>query len=884
LLKSIQTLNSFQFLRRASGFLLLIALLSPGISFSAQFPFLENGNPLQRGPEAGYLIDTPTRVKIDLSGRWDYAIDGEPGGVVRIPAAFNGSGAVTYSRSFELTAEQLDRYQFQIVMLGVNYSCEISLNGEFVATHAGGYTSFVQPLPKELLEPGSANRIQVVVSNALDPRKTIPVRPLVWGQRNYGGILRDVYILGTPLQWIRDAAVTTEIAENEGSALISVRPSIDGTFPEPSPPAQSVRPVRGAPVPAVYCEIFERMSGTPVGRSKTVPLVRKGEEWDEVVLQAKVEGPRLWTPETPELYVVKTFLVLSTGKTDSVLDEYDVGTGVRSLEIDKGNILLNGRRYLLKGVTWYEQHPLWGSALPYEQMEKDVVLIKNLGANLLRFKGHPPHPYMLDLCDRYGLLAMVELPVEQVPAGILAQESFVDLATAMTREMVLRDRNHPSVVAWGLGDEFETSRLESRRYVEAVAGAARALDDRPLYYGTRLRQEDVCSDLVEISAVNIDGGTDLKTFKAELEAWRNARSGRPLIVSRIGTEVQQDNRNGYSDPLSQEAQARFFLQRLDAIRVLDFDGVILRSFNDWRGDRPSLSVHGGDPWLHSTGLVSVQREKRVAYDAVRSVFRGEKFVALQPGAYSSNAPMTYVLAGFVVLVAVAYLYNANRRFRESVNRSLFNSYNFFADVRDQRIVSVGQTTILGLVVAVASAIVLSSILYHFRDNRLLDNILGIVLLSDGLKAAVIRLIWSPLRFIAVCSGLIVAKLFVVTLGVLALRLVLRTRILPYHAYAVTVWSTTPLLLFVPLGMILFRVMESSVYVLPSFIGVAVVILWVIMRFLKGVSIIADVFPSRIYLAGAITVVVLLGVLYLWSDAARALPEYVAFLYRLTTGT
>ncbi len=867
-----------------SGFVLLINLLSPGISFAAQFPFLENGNPIQRGPEAGYLIDTPTRVKIDLSGRWDYVIDGEPAGVVRIPAAFNGTGTVTYARSFELTADQLDRYQFQIVLLGVNYTCEISLNGEFVGAHTGGYTSFSQPLPRELLQPGSSNRIQISVSNALDPRKSVPVRPLVWGQRNYGGILRDVYILGTPLRSIKDIAVTTELAENEASAVVAVRPTLEASFPELSQAAEPARPVKGLPVPAMYCEVVERLTGTSVGRSKTTALVRKGDGWEEMVLQAKIGEPRLWTPESPDLYVVKTYLVLTSGKVDSVLDEYDLGIGIRSLAIEGAEILLNGRRYVLKGVNWYEQHPLWGSALPYEQMEKDVVLIKNLGANLVRFVGHPPHPYMLDLCDRYGLLAMVELPVEQVPASILGQEAFVDLATSMTKEMVLRDRSHPSVMAWGLGDEFEAGRMESRRYVEAVASAARLLDSRPLYYGTRLHQQDICSDRAEISAVNLGGGSDLKTFKADLEAWKNAHSGRPVIVTRLGLEVQQENRNGYSDPFSQEAQARFFLQRLDAVRLLGFDGVILGSFNDWRGDRPSLSVHSGDPWLHSTGLVSSQREKRIAYDAVRSVFRGEKFVALPPGTFSSSAPMTYVLAGFVILVAVAYLYNANRRFRESVNRSIFNTYNFFADVRDQRIVSIAQTTILAVVVALATAIVLSSILYHFRDNRLLDNVLGMLLLSDGLKAAVIRLIWNPLRFIGVFSGFVVAKLLIVTLGVLSLRLFIRTRIYPFHAYAVTVWSTSPLLLFVPLGMILYRVMESSVYVLPSLIGVAAVTLWVIVRFLKGVSIIADIFPSRVYIAGLMAALLLSGVLYLWLDAARALPEYVVFLYRLTTGT
>jgi hypothetical protein len=885
LLKSIQKPNSFQSFLLLPGLLLLLTLvLSTGVAQAARFPFLENGNSTPSGSDAALFPDTPTRQRIDLSGNWEFSIDHGASGTVRIPAAYDATGTVTLSRSFELTAEQLDHYQFQLVMLGVNYSCEISVNGEFVVNHVGGYTGFVQTIPKDFLQPGKGNRIQVVVNNELDPRRTIPPQPLVDAPRNYGGILRDVFILATPLQYIRETIVTSELAENGESALVHVRAAVEGKFSEP-PPTIDVPKGKPLPkaVPAVYFEIVERLGGDPVARSGNVNLVHEGDGWADVLATAKVESPKLWTPDTPELYVVKCYLVMAAGKEVTILDEHDVSFGVRHLVVDEGDFMLNGRRLTLKGVLWKEQHPTWGSALPYEQMEKDILLIKNIGANLVRFADHPPHPYMLDLCDRYGLLALVELPVSGVPPAILGQEAYAELATGMLREMIVRDRNHPCVLAWGLGDGFESSRPEVRRFVETLAGVGPALDARPLYYATPLLSGDICSDLVGLTLVSIHSD-DIKGFKARLESLRESHTNKPLVIAGIGTEVQQNNRNGYSDPLSQEAQARYCLQRLDAAKAMEYDGAIIESFNDWRGDRPALTVHSPDRWLHSTGLVSGQREKRTAYEAVRSSFRGEKYVALPAGSYSPGAPMIYVLTGFVVLVGIAYLYNSNRRFRESVNRSLFNTYNFFADVRDQRSVSIIQTTVLGLVVSVATAIVLSSIFYHFRTYRILDNVLSSLLVSDDVKVAVVRFIWNPLEFIAVASVLVFLGLVLLCLSIPLLRLVFRHRIYMFHAYAVTMWSTAPLLLLVPIGMILYRVMDSSVYVLPSLAFLAVLFFWVLLRFLKGISIIFDVFPSRMYALGLVTVAVLLGVCYVYYNSASALPEYVAYMVRIAAGS
>ena len=811
-------------------------------------------------------------MKIDLSGRWNYSGNGSSG-TVSVPSAYDFTGKVVFDRQFHVNADDLDKYQFHIVCYGINHAADISVNGEFVTSHAGGYTSFVQPLQRNVLQVGAENQIRIAVSNELDPKRTIPLRPQVWGYRNYGGITRDIFLLATPLLYIRDVTVQSVVAPNGGTATVIAKALIEG----PDPSQGSVPGIMPGVLGFTF-EVIDKISGMSVGHGDLVPFGRQGEAWQEPEARMILENPKLWSPDSPELYLVKCSIVTSSGKEVSVVDEFDAACGIRAIALRDGDIFLNGKRLILRGLVWYEDHPNWGSALPYEQMERDVVLMKNVGANVVRFAGHPPHPYMLNLCDRYGMLAMEELPVT-APSKLLGEDSYMELAAVMMKEMVLRDRNHPSVLAWGVGDEFDPTTAGSRRFVEAVVRQAKASDQRPTYYGSRLLEGDQCLDLVDFAAVSVYAA-NTKEFKAQAEEWKAHHKDQPVIVVKTGSEVQQENRNGYSDRFSQQAQARFFIQRFDILRTLDYDGGFVWAFNDWTGDRPALTVNSGDPWLHSMGIVSGAREKRLAYDAVRSIFHAERFVALPAGTATTSAPIIYVLTGFIILLVLAYLYNANRRFRESVNRSLMNSYNFFSDVRDQHVVSVLHSTVLGLIVCVAIAIVASSMLLHFRDSLFLDNLLSFILVADSLKVVVVKLIWNPLRFIPAVAAMLFLWLLLATVIVLGLKALMKTRVYGFHAYTITMWSTAPFIILIPVGMILYRVMESDVYIIPALLLIAGLAVWTFIRFLKGISIIFDIHPVKVYMVGVGVSIVLGGLLYLYYDAAHSAPMYLSYMYQM----
>ncbi len=857
--------------RRRLRTLLLLLFLTPFVtpqSSVSQLRFLEAGFPTLAGADAVPYIDSPTRIKIDLAGQWEYDAGGDNRGTVRIPGAYDFFGPVTFTRRFELSPGLLDTTQLHLVGLGITNTCEIYLNGEFLTSHGGGSTSLSVLIPGNMVQVGRENVVRVVTTNVLDPRRSLPLKQQVGGLRTYGGITRDLYLLATPRTYIGDVVASSTVLPSGTEARVRVSMDIEGQ--------QAALPPGTTPV--VWCEVLEKLSGTPVAASKPAPVVLADAGWQAPVVELPITGFKPWSPATPDLYIVRSRLGMQVGKDVTVLDQHDLNIGIRKISITGGDILLNGVRLVLKGVNWIEDHPVRGSALSYEDRERDIVMIKGLGANAVRFAGHPPHPYMLNLCDRYGLLALVDAPIVGVPGPMMADEGFLEMSATAVRQMITRDRNHASVLAWGLVDDCDPVAPEGLAFLDSLARLARSLDARPVYGAFRLVPGDSASGLVDLAGLNVGPG-DLKSFKSLIADWRALHRTKPVFVSRMGTEVQHDNRQGYSDPMSQQAQARYFLQRFDALRTEDYDGGFVRSFNDARADRPSLEANNGDPLLLSYGLTSEGREKRIAYDAVRSVFNGEKFAALPIGAYAQSSPMIFIVVGFVLLVAVAYLYNANRRFRESLSRSLMNSYNFFSDVRDQHLVSSIQSTLLGMATAIAFAVVFSSFLHHFRTSPIVDQALSMVLVSDGAKAAAIELIRNPALAIGYFSLAVFVKFLLITLVILLLRLLVKVRVYPYHAYSVTMWSTAPMLLLIPIGMVLYRVIETSVYVLPAIAVVILILLWVYFRILKGVSIMYDVPAFRVYLVGVLLVAAACGMIYAYFNVYHAAPDYIGYLYQ-----
>ncbi len=857
-----------------------LALLFHASFFSSIYSqprIFENGEKTLIGTDTGIHLDTPTRTKIDLAGVWSYSLDGETWADVKIPSSFDLEGRMTFVRKFAIDEQLLASSAFKLVALGINYDAEIYVNDLFIGKHVGGYTTIEIEIPENTLQLGSENAIKVVVNNVLGSRSTVPLRKQIWGWRNYGGILRDIYLLAMPKVWIDGMRIQTDTSPDLRSATVRVRAVLNSRPLDQATDSTSVR-VRSTQ-PMFQLELVEKFSGATVAVSPPSPVTILPNRDIEVTATLSLASPKLWSPEEPELYLLKASIVVPHGRQLRLIDEKARNVGFRRVELRDGAFVVNGRRVVLNGVLWHEDSPRFGASLSYEQMEKDIALVKMMGANAVRFTFHPPHPYMLNLCNRYGLFALVELPVWNVPGEILEQDAFAGLAEAMATEMVQRDHSHPSVLAWGVGNDIDLADRRSLVYAERLVAAVKRLDSRPVYLGSLIASGQTGVEGVDFIAVNVTT-SDLRTFREQIAAVKARHAEEPIVILRYGKEVEPGNRNGYSDPMSQEAQGKFFEKFYGAIKEAKLAGSFICSFADWRGDRPIMTVNTNEPYLYPMGLVSYEREKRASYDIVKSLYHNEKLTSLPIGRYRASFPIAHIIYGFTVIFVVAYVYHYNRRFNETFKRSLLRPFNFFADLRDVHSVSVPQTILVAAAVAVTLGVVLSGILYHYRTDMVADYVITQFVVSDVVKEWLIYAAWNPLQGIAAFTLVFLTYVPLAALCIKVGSIFVKTRIYWYHAFAVAVWGTLPLVLLSPLGMALFKLLQTELYVLPAFLIIALFIVWAFLRVLKGVSVIYDVSPFRAYAGGMAFLLLLFGGLFVSYESAYAISAYVELMVHI----
>jgi len=352
-----------------------------------------------------------------------------------------------------------------------------------------------------------------------------------------------------------------------------------------------------------------------------------------------------------------------------------------------------------------------------------------------------------------------------------------------------------------------------------------------------------------------------------------------LIILSYGKEVDQENRNGYSDPSSQESQARFYLQYYAAIKEANGAGSFAAALTDWRGDCPLLSFPFGDHYLYPVGLLSQTREKRLAYEVIRALYNEERIAAIPTGNYRVSFPWAHVLIGLFVILLIGYE-STNRRFGESLKRSLTRSYNFFVDLRDLHAVSIAHTLVLSSAISMTLACLLSGMMYHYRADKFADYILTYLFVWDPLKVQFIHATWHPFAGIVVLSGLFFFFGMLLSLLIKVFALLVRARVSWFHVYSISVWSAAPVIFLSPLAMSLSKIMENPSYVLPSLVLMLLFFFWTFLRILKGVSVIYDLVLAKTYVGGIIVCVLLLGGLFLYYDSVYALSSYVKFILHL----
>ncbi|TKK67021.1 DUF4981 domain-containing protein [Ilyomonas limi] len=356
-----------------------------------------------------------------------------------VPKDYNGVGC--YQRTFNLPASWKNM-NVTLHFGGVSSAYKLWINGKFA-----GYA-------EDSFLPSEFN----ITPYLQDGENVISVWVIRWSDGSFledqdqwrlSGIHREVYLLAEPTLRIADFFYQTKPGKAYKNWTLSIRPRIDN---------YTGKEVNGY---VLKVQLYDDDKQTVLSSSLSVTVDSIVNEiyprLDNVkfgLLQTTIINPKKWSTEEPNLYTLVLSLQDAAG---NVLEAKSCRLGFRSIEFSKENskLLINGKLTYLYGVNHPDHHPTKGKAISREDMLQDVKTIKQFNFNCIRFSHYPPDPYILDLCDEFGIMTIDEANLETHGLGGKLSNDPMWTGAYLERitRMALRDKNHPSIIFWSLGNE-----------------------------------------------------------------------------------------------------------------------------------------------------------------------------------------------------------------------------------------------------------------------------------------------------------------------------------------------------------------------------------------------------------------------------------------------
>ncbi len=462
---------------------------------------------------------------VALPHTWN-AADGQDGG----NDYFRGTKCYTK----EFASEEIDRMDEERVFLefqGVALTAQVKLNGEEIACHEDGFSTFRIDITDNLKDNGEKNVLEVFADNSESNR----VYPQKADFTFYGGIYRDVnlvYVQEKHFELVKDGTsglkLTPEVHVSEKTAEITCEAWSNA-------PGENVHFEIYAPA-SCGASYWRQLRDGNFGTEEY--LISDAEKAGEITVQAdangyvsaklSMESIRLWNGvNDPYMYVVKASLK-DADEGDCVYTRI----GLRTLEFSPENgFFLNGVSYPLRGVSRHQDRAGVGNALTKEMHEEDMDIILEIGANTVRLAHYQQAQYFYDLCDEAGLVVWAEIPyiTMHMPAG--RENTLLQM-----RELVTQSYHHPSIVCWGLSNEITAASpvsedmLENHRLLNDLCHEMDTTRPTTMAHVFMLETDSPLIDIADIGSYNLYFGWYLGELTQNEEFFDKYRAEHPNRV------------------------------------------------------------------------------------------------------------------------------------------------------------------------------------------------------------------------------------------------------------------------------------------------------------------------------------------------------------------
>ena len=504
----------------------------------------------------------------------------------QVPMDYNPVGS--YRRNFELPGNW-DGREVILHFGGVNSAYYVWINGQFVGYSEDTKTPSEYDVTK-FVKPGE---------------NMIAVQVFRWCSGSYledqdffrlSGIEREIYLYAVPKVHVSDFYVRGDLDNDYRDGILRVDYNLKNFRPESSDSVQVEI--------SLLDQAYNMVSQPYVNKVKL-----NGKEERTLSMSQVIRKPLKWTAETPNLYFLSIQVRSTNGEMTEVLGTH---VGFRKVEIKNGILLLNGKRIYIKGVNRHEHDPVTGHVISRELMIRDIKLMKSLNINAVRTCHYPDDPLWYDLCDQYGIYLVDEADIESHGMGYDSARTLANKPEwrkahmERTQRMVERDKNHPSIIIWSLGNE-----------------AGNGTNFKATYAWIKNRDK---TRPVQYERAEMDSNTDIFCPMyypiRELETYAKTHTNRPLIMCEYAHAMgnSEGNLKDYWDMIEKydRLQGGFIWDWVDqGIQKTSTDG---KNYYAYGGDFGPADVPS-DKNFCINGLVQPDRRPNPHAMEVRKVYQ-----------------------------------------------------------------------------------------------------------------------------------------------------------------------------------------------------------------------------------------------------------------------
>ncbi|MFA6449846.1 MAG: glycoside hydrolase family 2 TIM barrel-domain containing protein, partial [bacterium] len=541
-------------------------------------------------------IPNPFRKIAWLDGKWEFKLAGsETRRVVAVPHTWNTipglenyEGQAEYRIKFRLP-RAWKKGEIKLHIGACGGLCEVALNGKQVAVSR----------PSERFTPIEAdvtgaifmkkdNLLIVKIDNS--PRSA--GMQFAGGEKNYGGITREVYVERSGNIRFEEAAIDSRPEEN-GTASVRIRAVLA------MPPGEATH-------------VFGRISREkgPAVTDFDFDVTADAQGQGVIDWRGGIPNAELWSPETPARYELTLVTVSKDGDSDGIEKKF----GIRRIEFRNGGFFYNGEQVTVRAVEWREQFPgNWGPIVTRAMIERDFEKIRLAGFNAVRFS-HPVHPAVLEYCDANGVLVFEDFPlwkgIGDDPAGEAAKS-----ATDSLWRMIDRDQSHPSVIGWGMGRALRADDVITNDWIMYNAQTLRRRDPGRLIYADfnapGPESKPVSVDFILLSEYPGWTGETVSGFMRGLEAKYSDLRDKPYELLKYGAGGIPGRAGGVNIK-GTESNQLFNLSRVESYMRDNpaAPGWFVDSFADYEG--PEMDPRGSVNTVY-TGLLTAERMPKPAF-------------------------------------------------------------------------------------------------------------------------------------------------------------------------------------------------------------------------------------------------------------------------------